>query len=218
MINEIKRQLFLAVFLLKFSIKQMEKYSKTELRKKYLEKRKSLSDIEIKGFSEKIFNRVKEYFDLEKINNIHIFISSEKLKEVKTDEFIKFLWERGKMVFIPKVSGKELLCYELTKETILKPNAWSIGEPEGVPISLNSVSIDMVITPLVYCDKKGNRIGYGKGFYDRFLSKINRNALKVGVSIFTPNEEITDISPKDIALDYLVTSSEVFSFKSKFIK
>ena len=62
----------------------MEKYSKTELRKKYLEKRKSLYDIEIKDFSEKIFNRVKEYFDLEKINNIHIFISSEKLKEVKT--------------------------------------------------------------------------------------------------------------------------------------
>ena len=90
----------------------MEKYSKTELRKKYLEKRKSLSDIEIKGFSEKIFNRVKEYFDLEKINNIHIFISSEKLKEVKTDEFIKFLWEKGKRVFIPKVSGEELLCYE----------------------------------------------------------------------------------------------------------
>ena len=196
----------------------MEKYSKTELRKKYLEKRKSLSDIEIEGFSEKIFNRVKEYFDLEKINNIHIFISSEKLKEVKTDEFIKFLWERGKMVFIPKVSGKELLCCELVKETILKPNAWSIGEPEGVPISLNSVSMDMVMTPLVYCDKKGNRIGYGKGFYDRFLSKINRNALKVGVSIFTPNEEIIDISPEDIALDYLVTSSEVFSFKSKFIK
>ena len=68
----------------------MEKYSKTELRKKYLEKRKSLYDIEIKDFSEKIFNRVKEYFDLEKINNIHIFISSEKLKEVKTDEFLKF--------------------------------------------------------------------------------------------------------------------------------
>ena len=196
----------------------MEKYSKTELRKKYLEKRKSLSDIEIKDFSEKIFNRVKEYFDLEKINNIHIFISSEKLKEVKTDEFIKFLWEKGKRVFIPKVSGEELLCYELKKETILKPNAWSIGEPEGVPISLNSVSMDMVITPLVYCDKKGNRIGYGKGCYDRFLSKINRNTLKVGVSIFTPNEEIIDISPKDIALDYLVTSSEVFSFKSKFIK
>ncbi len=196
----------------------MEKYSKTELRKKYLEKRKSLSDIEIKGFSEKIFNRVKEYFDLEKINNIHIFISSEKLKEVKTNEFIKFLWEREKMVFIPKVSGKELLCCELVKETILKPNAWGIGEPKGKSISLDSVSIDMVITPLVYCDKKGNRIGYGKGFYDRFLSKINRNALKVGVSIFTPNEEIIDISPEDIALDYLVTSSEVFSFKSKFIK
>ena len=196
----------------------MGKYSKTELRKKYLEKRKSLSDIEIEGFSEKIFNRVKEYFDLEKINNIHIFISSEKLKEVKTDKFIKFLLEKGKRVFIPKVSGKELLCYELTKETILKPNAWGIGEPKGKPISLNSVSIDMVIIPLVYCDKKGNRIGYGKGFYDRFLSKINRNAMKIGVGIFTPKEEIIDVSPADVALDYLVTSSDVFSFKSKFIK
>ena len=73
----------------------------------------------------------------------------------------------------------------------------------------------MVIIPLVYCDKKGNRIGYGKGFYDKFLSKINRNAIKTGVGIFTPNEEIVDISPEDIALDYLVTSSEVFCFKSK---
>ena len=80
---------------------------------------------------------------------------------------------------------------------------------------------DFVITPLLYADQFGNRVGYGKGFYDRFFSEINRNAVKIGVSFFPPNEEIDDVSDFDVPLNYLVTPTEVLSFgsfESKFTK
>ena len=71
---------------------------------------------------------------------------------------------------------------------------------------------------MLYCDNQGNRVGYGKGFYDMFFSKIDHNALKVGVGFFPPEALISDVSEQDIPLDYLVTPTEVLSFMSKSIK
>ena len=71
---------------------------------------------------------------------------------------------------------------------------------------------DFVITPLLYCDKKGNRIGYGKGFYDEFFKTINADAKKIGVNFFPPIDFIDDVSGFDVKLDYLVTPEETLSF------
>jgi len=80
------------------------------------------------------------------------------------------------------------------------------------------IKFDIVITPLLYCDNQGNRVGYGKGFYDIFFSKIDRSTLKVGVSFFPPVALISDVSQQDVPLDYLVTPTEVLSFISKSMK
>ena len=85
---------------------------------------------------------------------------------------------------------------------------------------MEDIKYDIIITPLLYCDNQGNRVGYGKGFYDRFFMKA-KTQIKIGLSFFPPNEEIADISEADIPLDYLVTPEGVFefsSFKSKSIK
>jgi 5-formyltetrahydrofolate cyclo-ligase len=71
-------------------------------------------------------------------------------------------------------------------------------------------NIDLVIVPLLAFDKYGNRVGYGKGFYDRFLSKCRSNVIKVGVSFFEPADRITDINPLDIRLDYCITPTRVW--------
>ena len=61
-------------------------------------------------------------------------------------------------------------------------------------------------------DHQGHRVGYGKGYYDRFLGECNRYTLKVGLSFFDPVSKIEDIDTNDIALDYAVTPRETYAF------
>lgn len=77
---------------------------------------------------------------------------------------------------------------------------------------------DYVITPLLYCDVLGNRVGYGKGFYDRLFQNIHPKTVKIGVNYFSPNEIVADCNWYDVKLDYLVTPTEVLSFESKLTK
>ena len=78
-----------------------------------------------------------------------------------------------------------------------------------------------MITPLLYCDNQGNRVGYGKGFYDSLFENMSSNAQKIGVNFFNPDEIVDDVWEGDIPLDYLVTPTAVLSFgdgKSKSTK
>lgn len=187
---------------------------KSALRKIYLEKRKSLSEIEINQLSEKILEQFLAYFDLSDVQNIHIFLPIKKQKEVDTLLFIKCFWELGKNVFVPKIYGEALWHHPLTPKTTLKANQWGILEPQNEALDLD---FEMIIIPLLYSDNQGNRVGYGKGFYDRFLVK-NPHTIKIGINFFSPNESIDNVENTDIPLDYLVCPVGVFSFKSKSMK
>jgi 5-formyltetrahydrofolate cyclo-ligase len=70
----------------------------------------------------------------------------------------------------------------------------------------------VVFVPLLACDTKGNRVGYGKGFYDRFLDNCKPNVQKVGLSFFEPIAELKDVNSTDIKLNYLVTPEQVYRF------
>jgi 5-formyltetrahydrofolate cyclo-ligase len=74
--------------------------------------------------------------------------------------------------------------------------------------------LDVVFIPLLAFDEKGNRVGYGKGFYDRFLAKCRPETVKIGLSFFEATPEITDVSPDDIRLDWCVTPEKVYSFSA----
>ena len=114
-------------------------------------------------------------------------------------------------VFVPKIVKGKLISIEINKETPLLKNSWGIKEPAGND-DCDIKDFDLIITPLLYSDQLGNRVGYGKGFYDRFFSEINPDAAKIGVSFFPPNETIEDVSAYDVPLNYLVTPTEVLSF------
>ena len=77
-----------------------------------------------------------------------------------------------------------------------------------------SLVFDFVLTPLLYCDSKGNRVGYGKGFYDQLFSQLSSKTKKIGVNFFNPDENIDDLWENDIPLDYLVTPEDILSFKT----
>lgn len=142
----------------------------------------------------------------------HIFLPITEKNEVDTTFIIPVLQGRDKHVIIPKVTGEgELTHYLLSDNTLLKKNKWNIPEPQG-GIEISETRIDVVFIPLLAFDREGYRVGYGKGFYDRFLKKCREDVVKIGLSFFPPVDRITDRESHDVPLDHCVTPEEVFSF------
>ncbi|MEG0761409.1 MAG: 5-formyltetrahydrofolate cyclo-ligase [Chryseobacterium sp.] len=187
---------------------------KAELRKIYQQKRKSLSQNDISDFSLKIFKNFILQFKPIENQRVHVFLPIKKFNEIDTHVFIDYFFENKIRVFVPKIIGEKLISVELKEGDVLIENSWGILEPESSEDS-EEKNYDFVITPLLYCDHHGNRVGYGKGFYDGFFKKINSNCLKIGINYFSPLEIIDDIWEEDVALDYLVAPTEVLSFFDK---
>jgi len=184
---------------------------KTELRKVYKRKRENLSLDSIQDKSLKISNNILQ-MKIWSFLYYHLFISISENKEIDTSYILTLLQGKDKNIIIPKtVSNNTLENYLLTDTTVFKKNTWNIPEPiDGILI--NEKQIDVVFIPLLAYDVKGNRVGYGKGFYDNFLKKCKPTVLKIGLSFFEPEQVITDISSSDIPLDYCVTPNKVYKF------
>lgn len=184
---------------------------KAELRKEYTQKRKALSTDEAFLLSGKIFENFVTYFKPEEGEKVHIFIPILERKEIDTQLFIDYFLKQNIRVFVPKVVADTLITIEVFPDTVFETSKWGIPEP----ISNEDSGEDFfhyVITPLLYCDKKGNRVGYGKGFYDGFFKNLSKEVKKIGVNYFNPDENIDDVWENDIPLDYLVTPADVLSF------
>ncbi|MRJ10438.1 5-formyltetrahydrofolate cyclo-ligase [Ornithobacterium rhinotracheale] len=188
------------------------KFSKTQWRKVYKQKRKALPPEFRKAQSQKIFETLKETDWLAQAQNIHLFLSVEQLGEVSTQALIQFLWRAGKKVLIPKVEGHRLITCHYTPSTPMQQSRWGIWEPK-TPSIVAEHEIDLVITPLLICDTEGTRIGYGGGFYDAMFAQCRPDILKIGVNYFSPINEIITTYESDVPLDYLVTGEATFSFK-----
>jgi 5-formyltetrahydrofolate cyclo-ligase len=194
--------------------------NKKDLRKKYKELRDQLSEDEIEAKSMAIANRLLQ---LDTIPNgrqvweqtyFHLFLSIEEQKEVDTEFILQILAGKDKEIVVAKSNFKtlEMTHYLLTDNTKFQKNEYNIYEPVNgleVPVS----KIDVVFVPLLAYDKKGNRVGYGKGFYDKFLSKCREDIIKIGLSFFEPEDAIAAVSQTDIRLDYCVTPMTVYNFQ-----
>ncbi|WP_213277859.1 5-formyltetrahydrofolate cyclo-ligase [Chryseobacterium indologenes] len=186
---------------------------KAELRKKYTQKRKALSPDEVFLLSEKVFENFIHHFNPQEGETVHIFIPIPARKEIDTQIFIQYFLERNIRVYVPKIVGDKLINIEIFEDTVFETNSWGISEPVSNEDSGEN-NFQYVITPLLYCDRKGNRVGYGKGFYDGLFQNISEEAKKIGVNYFDPEEYVDDVWEKDIPVDYLVTPTEVLSFLS----
>ncbi|XCF06835.1 5-formyltetrahydrofolate cyclo-ligase [Tamlana crocina] len=186
--------------------------TKNELRKKYKAFRNDLSLNEVEDFSLSIANQVLK-LPIWEASFFHVFLSIEEQKEVNTDYILNILSGKDKNILVSKSDFKtgEMTHFLLTDNTKIKKNAYNIPEPiDGIEITNDKV--DVVFIPLLAFDKTGNRVGYGKGFYDRFLAKCKPETLKIGLSFFEAETEITDVFEGDIKLDFCVTPERVFEF------
>jgi 5-formyltetrahydrofolate cyclo-ligase len=100
----------------------------------------------------------------------------------------------------------------LKPETKLQENKWGIPEPVQAE-AIGVGEIDMVLVPLLAFDRQGHRVGYGKGFYDRFLASCRPATIKVGLSLETSMHQVADVHAGDVVLDYVITPAEVIKFQ-----
>ncbi|NBW28614.1 MAG: 5-formyltetrahydrofolate cyclo-ligase [Flavobacteriaceae bacterium] len=185
---------------------------KKEIRIKYKELRNSLSENQIEELSLAIANGVLSLPIWEKIY-FHVFLPIIEQKEVNTEYLLHLLSGKDKEICISKsdFETRKMTHFLLTDNTKIKKNEYNISEPvDGIEVPSNKMEV--VFVPLLAYDKNGNRVGYGKGFYDKFLAECNPNTIKIGLSFFNPEELISDINATDIQLNYCVTPKRTIKF------
>lgn len=187
---------------------------KKEIRKQYLEKRKQLSGAEQSKLDDLLLVRFQE-LALPPLSNLFTFYPIVENKEPAVDLLVRYLQFRnpGLLVSFPVIDPEreEMIAVETGEDTAFVPNRFNIYEPaDGAPA--NPGSIDLVLVPLLAYDKKGYRVGYGKGYYDRFLAQCREDCIKAGVSYFEPVAEIEDKADFDVPLDLCITPQTVYVF------
>lgn len=184
---------------------------KKELRLSYLQLRYELSSETISNYSLEIANSLLD-LPVWTYNYYHLFLSITENNEIDTSFILSILQGKDKNIVLPKVlENKGLIHYLLTDSTVLRKNKWNIPEPED-GLEVSPLKIDVVFIPLLAFDKQGYRVGYGKGFYDKFLKECREDVVKIGLSLFEPVDKISDIEKHDISMDYCVTPKEVYTF------
>ena len=176
---------------------------KAEIRKYYLEKRKDLSSEQIKQKSADLANQFFSKVNLEDVEYLHVFIPIAKFNEVDTWLIIHKIWQDYPdiKVVTSVTLENELQHFVIDKQTQFIEDKWGIPTPKSIE-EISADKIDLVITPLLAFDRNNNRVGYGKGYYDKFFADCKPNVGKVGLSLFPPLEdEIEDVNEFDIALD-----------------
>ncbi|MDO5655593.1 MAG: 5-formyltetrahydrofolate cyclo-ligase [Flavobacteriaceae bacterium] len=184
--------------------------TKKQIRNEFQLKRNEFTSLEIHEMS-KMLNQhfiSSKWFQKEVF---HVYIGVLNLREIDTSIIIESLWHAEKTVITPKMKAKELLSCHYHYDSELERNSWGILEPrvcEELPIS----SIDIVLVPMLICDVLGNRIGYGGGYYDRFMSELRPDVQLIGINFFQPIEHVPS-EHYDIPLDALITPQGIISFK-----
>jgi len=190
------------------SLKRPDTPTKDNLRKHYISVRKNLKQGFIQDASTSIAERLFTLPQFTISEVIHCYVSIPENNEVVTDFIINKCFEMDKIVVIPKVEHNELLTHhQIESLQYLEPNGWGVREPvfaKECPVS----QIDLVIVPMVAGDRHRNRLGYGKGYYDRFLgsTKICKIGLLFDCQL---HSEPLPVEIFDIKLDQLITEKEV---------
>ena len=187
---------------------------KSKARQRYLTLRKDLPEADYRQRNKLLTNQLFDHHNFRLFRTVHCFIPSVYQREVDTWLIIHHLWQLPNVqVLAPRCeTGNNLSHHLLNSSTTLVNNRWGIPEPSSDSPTYSVEEIDIVLIPLLAFDLLGHRVGYGKGFYDRFLQNCRADALKVGLSLFFPIDKITDVSENDVLLDAVVTPKRVWKW------
>ncbi len=183
---------------------------KNELRAK-IKKQRSLLDQKLwNDWSAQIYKSVIESKFYSQAHSIHCYVSMNARKEVDTHAIINHCLNGGKAVFIPVMdtASNKLFHTEIADLNDLKANIWGVLEPDNPTLKKYFLG-DAIIIPLLAADANGNRLGYGKGYYDRFLATTN--ALKIGLIFDQFLVDHVPVEDHDIPLDIIITETQTIN-------
>jgi 5-formyltetrahydrofolate cyclo-ligase len=193
--------------------------TKADLRRHFRQRRRAVSGAEAAELNQVLTERFFAEIDLASVRFLHAFLTAGHLREVNTLPLLTRLHAEfpGIQLVVPKT---EFETGQLTHVTWqpgepLLPNAYGLPEPTGGQ-NVFPDQLDLILVPLLAFDRRGQRVGYGGGFYDRFLAQCRPDALKLGLSWFDPVDEISDADAHDVRLDACLTPQTLHRFSGAF--
>lgn len=196
--------------------------NKAELRIPLNKKRLDLPEIEVEKMSKRIHDLVFSRLMMHRYSPIHVFLPLKRKKEPDTLLIINTLRKDfAPDIYISKsLENGELLHVLFEPFTALNSNQWGIEEPKDLTNAISSQAFFekyknediLIFVPLLAFDKIGNRVGYGKGYYDRFLQYATKDTTIVGLSFFEPIDLIEDADSFDVKMNYCVTPERVWAW------
>ena len=182
---------------------------KKEIRKKILEERKSLTDILCREMSQRIQNRltsIQPYFNAQRIM---VYVSFGK--EVETWDLMRLMIEDDKKVYVPRITGSSLQAIKIDSPDQLIKGSSGLGVFEPNNSCRNAIvidQIDLLIVPIVAFDEDGGRIGYGRGYYDRYLEGVDKGKI-YGLAFDFQEVDVFEKKPDDIRISTIITESRL---------
>jgi 5-formyltetrahydrofolate cyclo-ligase len=188
---------------------------KKDVRAHFIKVRNELFAEELDALSRDAADCFFNNIDLTNVKCIHIFLPIALKSELNTKYIIDRLWREYPEidVSIPKsdLVHHTIESYYFTPQTVLEDNPWKIPEPVHADPTPHE-RIDLVVVPLLAFDRRGYRVGYGKGFYDKFLATCRKDVLRIGLSCFPPIDHIEDVEPFDIPMDCCIVGKDLYTF------
>lgn len=189
---------------------------KAPLRKRLLEERTALRQEQVADKSRAIFRHWLTLWKKCRPTTVHTFLSIERFREVDTAPFIEFIRCQDIPVVLaaPRVVQEDRsLTHHLYRAETLVTNDWGIPEPAADDPTIATEDLDMILVPMLGFDPSGNRLGYGGGYYDRFLPQVRPDCVTVGLCFeFGRLPSPLPANVHDMRLDYVVTECGVSSF------
>lgn len=188
--------------------------NKQALRQLYKTKRTGIDDRERLRLDDLLLLQFQQ-FDYASVQVVLSYWPMARQAEPNTHLFSAYLRHMvpGLQMSYPLIqpSQPEMTAIAVSEETVYHTNSWGITEPKEGTV-LTPENIDLVFVPMLVCDKNGYRVGYGKGYYDRYLAQCRENIVKIGFSYFDPIEEISDTGHFDVPLTYCITPRQTYEF------
>ncbi len=195
---------------------------KSQLRARFHAVRLALSEADVEQYSHQIADRLSDFLHHRFADRpfvLHTFLPIKRQHEINTWLIVNGLWKQFPQatVVVPVTdpANRQLHHYPMNAQTVLIENWLGIPEPVDIAKSLcaNPDSIDLVLVPLLAFDRTGQRVGYGGGYYDRFLAQCRPDCLRMGLSFFGPVEQISNVWSGDVPLDVCITPEELYEFE-----
>jgi len=183
--------------------------NKQTIRREMLFVRMRMNRKDVKTKSAKIAKKLFQSIVFEKAKKVMFYVSFKN--EVETSEIIKRSFRMKKAVFVPKVGGGEIFAVRINNFSELSHGKFGIKEPseKKIAFSPSDLSFDAIIVPGIAFDINGNRLGFGRGYYDRFLEKTC--GVKIGLAYDYQLVKNMPVSKNDIRMDMVITEERVFT-------